>query len=163
MCFFCLRTRLALQDFLERLVTIIIIIIMDSEGLLLNTSRDILQRIKILRKKFLANQTTWAGWRYSFEVLPMVDSMVNMTSRALRSDADDGMYRERDRRELCGVAQTTGGIANVIIASSAEWRILSLATLRTRPLIVKWLVHRSDDGNSGQIGLLNWLTAAHLG
>ena len=93
--------------------------------------------------------------RKSLEVLPMVDSSVNMTSRALRSDADDGRYRERDRRELCGVAQTTGWIANVIIASFAEWRRLSLATLRPRPLIVKWLVHRSDD--------LNWLTAAHLG
>ena len=50
----------------------------------------------------------------------MVDSMVNMTSRALRNDADDGRYRERDRRGLCGVAQKTGGIANVIIASSVE-------------------------------------------
>ena len=60
------------------------------------------------------------------------------------------------------MTQTTGRIANVIVASSAEWRRLSLATMRPRPLIVKWLVHRSDDGNSGQIGLLNWLTAAHL-
>ena len=37
----------------------------DSEGLLLNTSRETFQRNKILRKKFLANQTTWAGWRYA--------------------------------------------------------------------------------------------------
>ena len=34
----------------------------DSEGLLLNTSCYTLQRNKILRKKFLANQTTaWSG------------------------------------------------------------------------------------------------------
>ena len=39
----------------------------------------------------------------------MVDSMVNMTSRALRSDADDGRDRERDHRELCGVAQIESG------------------------------------------------------
>ena len=39
----------------------------------------------------------------------MVDSMVNLTSRALRSDADDGRYRERDRRELCGVTQIESG------------------------------------------------------
>ena len=28
---------------------------------------------------------------------------------------------------------------------------------RPQPLIVKWLVHKPDDGNSGQIGLLKWL------
>ena len=47
----------------------------------------------------------WMALRKSLEV----DSMGNMTSRALRSDADDGRYRERDRRKLCGVAQIESG------------------------------------------------------
>ena len=89
--------------------------------------------------------------RKSLEVLPMVDSTVNMTSRSLRSDAEDGRYRERDRRELCGVAQTTGAIANVIIESSAEWRILCLATMRPRP--VHREVARAQDGRREQRAL----------
>ena len=89
--------------------------IVDSEGLLLNTSWETLQRNKILAQEVpgKSNHMGWKALRKSLEVLPMVDSMVNLTSRALRSDADDGRYRERDRRELCGVAQTTGEIANV--------------------------------------------------
>ena len=67
-----------------------------------------------------SNHVGWMAPRKSLEVLPMMDSMVNVTSRALRSDADDGRDRERDRRQLCGVTQTTGRIANVIVASSAE-------------------------------------------
>ena len=35
-----------------------------------------------------SNHVGWMSLRKSLEVLPMVDSMVNMTSRALRSGAD---------------------------------------------------------------------------
>ena len=51
-----------------------------------------------------------------------------------------GWHGERDRRELCGVAQTLSGDNETTTA------------------------HREvADGNSGQFSLLHWLTVANLG